>query len=75
MKLVLLIHEFFVASGEVPASSTRGGHNKKLTQIGDNVLKDYLHMCHGMGRSASIENAVAACNSILRVAVTQPRMA
>ena len=29
----------------VPASSTRGGHNKKLTQIGDNVLKDYLHMC------------------------------
>ncbi len=32
-----------------PPSSSRGGHNKKLCLVQDNVLKDYLIMCYGMG--------------------------
>jgi hypothetical protein len=50
----------------IPRSSSRGGHNKKLNEPEDRALRDYLLMCHSMGRGASIENTVAAANSILR---------
>jgi hypothetical protein len=50
----------------IARSSSRGGHNKKLTEVNDNVLKDYLLMCHGMGRAVNVEHTIAACNSILR---------
>jgi len=47
-------------------SSSRGGHNKKLTQLETSTLKEYLLMCYSMGRGAGIEHVVAATNSILR---------
>jgi hypothetical protein len=50
----------------IPRSSTRGGHNKKLGVPETVVLREYLLMCHSMGRSASIDHIIAAANSILR---------
>lgn len=49
----------------IPPSSTRGGHNKKLSIIEDNVLKDFLYMCYRLGHLPSIENVIAAANLIL----------
>ena len=50
----------------VPPSSSRGGHNKKLGIVEDNVLKDYLFMCYNLGHSTSVDNVVATGNLILR---------
>ena len=50
----------------VPRSSSRGGHNKKLDEPETKALREYLLMCHSMGRGASIDNTIAAANSILR---------
>jgi hypothetical protein len=47
-------------------SSSRGGHNKKLAEPEDESLRDYLLLCHFLGRSASCDHVVAAGNSILR---------
>ena len=47
-------------------SSTRGGYNKKLDVPSSEALKEYLLMCHALGKGASIDNAVSATNSILR---------
>ena len=37
------------------ASNTRGGNNKKLLEPQNDALKDYLLMCHNLGKSAGIE--------------------
>ena len=50
----------------IPRSSARGGHNKKLNVPSTAALKDYLIMCHSIGRSCSINATVAAANSILQ---------
>lgn len=50
----------------VPDGSSRGGHNKKLVEPKDRALKDYLLMCFHIGRSAGLDNLIAAGNSILR---------
>jgi hypothetical protein len=50
----------------IPRSSSRGGHNKKLNEPESRALKEYLLMCHGMGRGAGLDNVIAAANSILR---------
>ena len=50
----------------IPRSLSRGGHNKKLNKLKSGALKEYLLMCHGMGRGAGLEHVVAAANSILR---------
>jgi len=50
----------------VARSSSCGGHNKKFTKVNNNVLKDYLLMCHKIGRAANIKHTITACNSILR---------
>ena len=50
----------------VPRSSSRGGHNKKLDIPSSEALKEYLLMCHALGKGAGIDNAVEAANSILR---------
>ena len=50
----------------IPRSSSRGGHNKKLDIPSTAALKEYLLMCHSLGKGASIDNCVAAANSILR---------
>jgi hypothetical protein len=49
----------------VPRSSSRGGHNKKLDEPESKALREYLLICHGMGRGANIDNTIAAANSIL----------
>jgi hypothetical protein len=36
----------------IPRSSARGGHNKKLNVPLTAALKDYLIMCHSIGRSS-----------------------
>jgi hypothetical protein len=50
----------------ISRSSAREGHNKKLNVPSTAALKDYLIMCHLIGRSCSIDATVAAVNSILR---------
>ena len=50
----------------IPRSSTRGGHNKKLNVPSTAALKEFLLMCHTLGKGASIDATVAAANSILR---------
>ena len=50
----------------VPRLSSRGGHNKKLDMPSNEALKEYLLMCHALGKGAGIDNAVKAVNSILR---------
>jgi hypothetical protein len=50
----------------IPASHTRGGHNKKLVVPQTEALKDHIEMCYTMGRSANIKVVVASTNSILR---------
>jgi DDE superfamily endonuclease len=50
----------------IPRSSSRGGHNKKLEEPETKALREYLLMCHTMGRGANIDNTIAAANSILR---------
>ena len=50
----------------VPRSSSRGGRNKKLDEPESKALKEYLLMYHSIGCSASIDNVIAAANSILR---------
>jgi hypothetical protein len=49
----------------IPRSSTRGGHNKKLNIPSTAVLKEFLLMCHTLGKGASIDATIAAANSIL----------
>jgi hypothetical protein len=50
----------------VPRSSSRGGHNKKLDEPKSKALREYLLMCHSIGRGAGIDNAIVAASSILR---------
>jgi hypothetical protein len=50
----------------VSRSSSREGHNKKLDMPSTEALKEYLLMCHALGKGAGIDNLVAATNSILR---------
>ena len=47
-------------------SLSRGGHNKKLNIPSSSALKEYLLMCYGIGRRASINHVVASTNSILQ---------
>ena len=49
----------------VSRSSTRGGHNKKLDEPESKALREYLLVCHTMGRGANIDNIIAAAISIL----------
>jgi DDE superfamily endonuclease len=52
--------------GVLPSNS-RGGHNKKLIEPENNALKDYITMCYNLGKPCTIDNTIAAANSILRV--------
>lgn len=49
----------------VPPSNTRGGHNKKLSTVQDQALRDYIYMLHGCGTSANMENIQIAANRLL----------
>ena len=51
---------------EVPRSSSRGGHNRKLDMPSTEALKEYLLICHALGKGADIDNLIAATNSIIR---------
>jgi hypothetical protein len=50
----------------VPASSSRGGQNKKLGEPETRALREHLLMCHALGKSASIDIVIASANSVLR---------
>jgi hypothetical protein len=43
----------------VPASNTRGGHNKKLNIPQEHALKDHLLFCHHIGRNAGMGDVIA----------------
>ena len=47
-------------------SSSRGGHNKKLDSPSTEALKEYLLMCHSLGKGAGIDNVISFANSILQ---------
>jgi hypothetical protein len=49
----------------VPRSSSHEGHNKKLDKPKSKVLREYLLICHSIGRGAGIDNVIALANSIL----------
>jgi hypothetical protein len=49
-----------------PRSSSPGGHNKKLDLPSTKALKEYLLMCHSLGKGAGIDNVISSTNSILR---------
>jgi hypothetical protein len=48
-----------------PPSSSRGGHNKKLSEPQDNALKDYLYMLYALGTSTNLEVLINALNRLL----------
>jgi hypothetical protein len=48
-----------------PASSSRGGQNKKLQEPQDQAVQDYLIMLHNAGTSANLEVLVLATNRVL----------
>ena len=50
----------------IPPSNTREGHNKKLKKPENKALKDYITICYNIGKPCTIDNAIAAANSILR---------
>ena len=50
----------------VPRLLSQGGHNKKLDIPFSKALKEYLLMCHALGKRAGIDNVIKAINSILR---------
>ncbi len=54
-------------AGKLPSTS-RGGHNKKLSTVEDDALKDYLYLlvAHQLGRPPNLTNIKASANSILR---------
>jgi hypothetical protein len=49
-----------------PPSSSRGGHNKKLSEPEEEAIKSYLDMLYHMGKAANKSTLIQACNSILR---------
>ena len=51
---------------EVLRLSSQGGYNKKLDIPFSEALKEYLFICHALGKRAGIDNAVKAINSIFR---------
>jgi hypothetical protein len=48
-----------------PASNSRGGHNKKLSEPQDHALKEYLLLLHGLGTSPNREVLITASNHVL----------
>jgi hypothetical protein len=50
----------------IPASNSRGGHNRKLNQPQTQVLIDHLLICHYNGRSAGIFEVIESANTLLR---------
>ena len=49
----------------MPPSSTRGGHNKKLSTVQDQALRDYIVMLYNCGMSANQEAVRTAANRLL----------
>jgi hypothetical protein len=49
----------------IPASNTRGGHNKKLDVPQEHALKDHLLFCHHVGRNAGIGDVIECSNRLL----------
>jgi DDE superfamily endonuclease len=49
----------------IPPSHTRGGHNKKLSTVQDQALRDYLVMLYNCGMSANQEAVRVAANRLL----------
>jgi hypothetical protein len=54
-----------------PPSSSRGGHNKKMTVPQDAALIDHIYMCWALGKSATLDIVIASANSILRCSGAQ----
>jgi hypothetical protein len=48
-----------------PASSKRGGHNKKLLIPQNNALKEYIFMLHSAGTPANLEAICIAAGRLL----------
>ena len=63
----MLLTRVYVSIKGIPRSFTCEGYNKKLATLESEVLKNYLYMCYSIDRKASIDNAQAAANSILRL--------
>jgi hypothetical protein len=49
----------------IPPSHTRGGHNKKLSTIQDQALRDYIVMLYNCGMSANQDVVRTAANRLL----------
>jgi hypothetical protein len=56
----------------MPPSNSRGGHNKKLSDVQDIALKEYIFMLHGCGTSATIETIKVAANRLLFYSTGDP---
>lgn len=49
----------------VPPSNSRGGHNKKLSIVQDQALRDYIFMLHSCGTPANQDTVKLAANRLL----------
>ena len=49
---------------DIPPSNACEGHNKKLKKPENKGLKDYITMSYNIGKPCTIDNAIAATNSI-----------
>lgn len=49
----------------MPPSHTRGGHNKKLSAVQDQALRDYIFMLHNCGMYANLDTVRLPANRLL----------
>jgi hypothetical protein len=59
----------------VPPSHTRGGHNKKLSPIQDEALRDYIFMLYSCGTPANYDTVRLAANRLLYYDSSNPESA
>ena len=57
----------------VPASNSRGGHNKKLNSVQDTALRDYICMLYHCGTPANTEAVLLAANRLLYYSTGDPK--
>ena len=49
----------------IPASNSRGGHNKKFAEPQNEAIKDHLLFCHHFGRNAGLDHVIECANRLL----------
>jgi len=51
----------------IPASNSRGGHNRKFSVPQNDAIKEHLLFCYYTGRSAGVGELIESANTLLRL--------